>query len=83
MWHKFYFFSKRGKYAVVKKCYCKETQRCYAAKVIRKFRAIDNHLKMNIVENEINALKLVQSHPSIINLYDVFHRNDEIILLLE
>ena len=38
---------------------------------------------MNIVENEINALKLVQSHPSIINLYDVFHRNDEIILLLE
>jgi hypothetical protein len=38
---------------------------------------------MNIVENEINALKLIKSHPSIVSLYEVFHHNDEIILLLE
>lgn len=73
----------RGRYATVKKCYCKKTDKCYAAKVIKNFRAKHSKLNFNIVDNEITALTIARSHPSIINLYEIFHHKGETILILE
>lgn len=72
-----------GKYATVRKCYCKLTRKCYAAKIIKKIRAIDRTFNLNIVENEIRALKLANNHSSIISLKEVYQKNDKIILILE
>lgn len=69
---------------MVKKVYSKmDNNECYAAKIIRRSRAVDDRLRMNIVENEVRALRRVGSNPYIIKLKDVFHTCDEIILLLE
>jgi len=74
----------KGKYSVVKKAFSKlDNNECYAAKIIRRSRAVDDRLRMNIVENEVRALRRVGSNPYIIKLKDVFHTKDEIILLLE
>jgi serine/threonine-protein kinase GIN4 len=40
-------------------------------------------MNLNIVENEITALSLTRSHPSIVNLYEVFYERGETILILE
>lgn len=73
----------KGRYASVKKCVCKKTQKVYAAKVIKNFRVKNTKLNMNIVDNEIMALTISRQHPSIINLYEVFYNRCETILLLE
>ena len=73
----------RGRYATVKKCYCKKSRKCFAAKIIKNFRTKNAKLNMNIVENEITALSLARSHTSIVNLYEVFHDRGETILVLE
>lgn len=72
----------KGRYATVKKCYCKRTQKCYAAKIIKKFRT-KNNFNLNIVDNEITALTLARSHSSIVTLYEVFQQKSETILVLE
>lgn len=76
-------FKNRGRYATVKKCYCKKTDKCYAAKIIKNFRAKHAKLNLNIVENEVTALSIARCHPSIINLYEIFHHKGETILVLE
>lgn len=73
----------KGRYATVKKCYCKKTQKCYAAKVIKNFRTKNAKLNLNIVENEIMALEIARPHPFIIDLYEVFYHKGETILILE
>lgn len=73
----------KGRYATVKKCYCKKSRKCFAAKIIKNFRTKNAKLNMNIVENEITALSLTRSHSSIVNLYEVFHDRGETILVLE
>lgn len=73
----------KGRYASVKKCYCKKTQKIFAAKVIKNFRTKNAKLNMNIVENEITALTIARPHSSIINLYEVFYHRGETILILE
>ena len=40
-------------------------------------------MNLNIVDNEITALSLTRSHPSIVNLYEVFYERGETILILE
>jgi serine/threonine protein kinase len=72
----------KGRYATVKKCYCKKTKQCFAAKMIKNFRS-KNKMNLNIVDNEITALSLTRSHPSIVNLYEVFYERGETILILE
>jgi len=73
----------KGRYATVKKCYCKKTQKCYAAKVIKNFRSKNNKMNMNVIDNEITALTLSRSNSSIVNLYEVFYHRGETILILE
>lgn len=73
----------RGRYATVKKCYCKKTRKCYAAKIIKNFRTKNTKMNLNIVENEVTALTLARSHSSIVTLYEVFHHKGETILILE
>merc|ERR1712127_1060091 len=73
----------KGRYATVKKCFSKKTQKCYAAKVIKNFRTKNTKLNLNIVENEIMALEVARPHPSIIDLYEVFYHKGETILILE
>ncbi|CAF0738269.1 unnamed protein product [Brachionus calyciflorus] len=72
----------KGRYATVKKCYCKRTNKCYAAKIIKNFRT-KNNFNLNIIENEITALTLARSHSSIVTLYEVFQTRSETILVLE
>lgn len=72
----------KGRYATVKKCYCKKSKQCFAAKIIKNFRS-KNKMNLNIVDNEITALSLTRSHPSIVNLYEVFYERGETILILE
>lgn len=76
-------FFERGRYSTVKKCYCKKTRQCYAAKIIKNFRSKNAKLNMNIVENEITALTIARPHSSIVNLYDVFYNRGETVLILE
>lgn len=73
----------KGRYASVKKCYCKNTRQVYAAKIIKNYRTKNTKFNINIVENEITALTLARSHSSIVNLYEVFHTKGETILILE
>lgn len=73
----------KGRYASVKKCYCKKTRNCYAAKVIKNFRTKNAKLNLNIVDNEITALTISRPHPAIVNLYEVFYNRGETILILE
>ena len=83
LFYKHFFDIKRGRYATVKKCYCKKTRQCYAAKIIKNYRSKINKLNLNIVENEINALSMARSHHSIVNLFEVFSERTETILVLE
>lgn len=73
----------KGRYSTVKKCYCKKTQQCYAAKIIKNFRSKNAKLNMNIVENEITALTIARPYNLIVNLYEVFYNRGETILILE
>lgn len=73
----------KGRYASVKKCFCKKTNQVYAAKIIKNFRTKNTKLNLNIVENEITALTIARPHQSIINLYEVFYHRGETILILE
>jgi hypothetical protein len=75
--------NNRGRYATVKKCYCKNSRQVYAAKIIKNYRTKNTKLNMNIVDNEITALTLARSHSSIVNLYEVFQHKGETILVLE
>jgi serine/threonine protein kinase len=73
----------KGRYATVKKCFCKKTQQCFAAKIIKNFRSKNNKLNLNIVENEIMALTHARQHSSIVNLYEVFYEKGETVIVLE
>lgn len=73
----------RGQFATVKRCNEKGTGNEYAAKFIRKRRGGGRRgAKMEDIQREIEILSET-SHRNIINLYEVYETNREVILILE
>ncbi|XP_061442211.1 serine/threonine-protein kinase 17A [Rhineura floridana] len=71
----------RGKFAVVKKCVKKDTEKEFAAKFMRKRRK-GQDCRMEII-HEIAVLELAQRNHWVINLHEVYETPTEIILVLE
>lgn len=74
-------FNFRGKFAVVKKCIQKDTEKEFAAKFMRKRRK-GQDCRMEII-HEIAVLELAQCNPWVINLHEVYETATEMILVLE
>ncbi|XP_010180995.1 PREDICTED: serine/threonine-protein kinase 17A [Mesitornis unicolor] len=70
-----------GKFAVVKKCIQKDTEREFAAKFMRKRRK-GQDCRMEII-HEIAVLELAQCNLWVINLHEVYETATEMILVLE
>ncbi|XP_063261558.1 serine/threonine-protein kinase 17A [Prinia subflava] len=71
----------RGKFAVVKKCIQKDTEKEFAAKFMRKRRK-GQDCRMEII-HEIAVLELAQCNFWVINLHEVYETATEMILVLE
>ncbi|XP_043920751.1 serine/threonine-protein kinase 17A isoform X2 [Protopterus annectens] len=71
----------RGKFAVVKKCVEKTTEKEYAAKFMRKRRR-GQDCRVEIL-HEVAVLELAISNLWVINLHEVYETPSEIILVLE
>ncbi|MCI4384923.1 hypothetical protein PGIGA_G00044390 [Pangasianodon gigas] len=71
----------RGKFAVVKKCVEKATQKEYAAKFLRKRRKGED-CRADIL-NEIAVLEAAKANPYVVGLHEVYETSTEIILVLE
>nr|XP_056713529.1 serine/threonine-protein kinase 17A [Euleptes europaea] len=71
----------RGKFAVVKKCVKKESEKEFAAKFMRKRRK-GQDCRMEII-HEIAVLELAQRNHWVINLHEVYETPTEMILVLE
>ncbi|KAF7247820.1 Serine/threonine-protein kinase 17A [Varanus komodoensis] len=71
----------RGKFAVVKKCVKKETEKEFAAKFMRKRRK-GQDCRMEII-HEIAVLELAQRNHWVINLHEIYETPTEMILVLE
>lgn len=76
-----FLFNFRGKFAVVKKCIQKDTEREFAAKFMRKRRK-GQDCRMEII-HEIAVLELAQCNLWVINLHEVYETATEMILVLE
>lgn len=71
----------RGKFAVVRKCIEKETEKEFAAKIMRKRRK-GQDCRMEIL-HEIAVLELAKDNPWVIKLHEVYETATEMILVLE
>ncbi|KAM4028557.1 serine/threonine-protein kinase 17A [Anomaloglossus baeobatrachus] len=71
----------RGKFAVVRKCIEKETEKEFAAKIMRKRRK-GQDCRMEIL-HEIAVLELANDNPWVIKLHEVYETATEVILVLE
>ncbi|XP_073534311.1 serine/threonine-protein kinase 17A [Phyllobates terribilis] len=71
----------RGKFAVVRKCIEKETEKEFAAKIMRKRRK-GQDCRMEIL-HEIAVLELAKDNPWVIKLHEVYETATEVILVLE
>lgn len=71
----------RGKFAVVRKCIEKDTEKEYAAKIMRKRRK-GQDCRMEIL-HEIAVLELARGNPWVIKLHEVYETATEMILVLE
>ncbi|XP_074844172.1 serine/threonine-protein kinase 17A [Carettochelys insculpta] len=71
----------RGKFAVVKKCVKKDTEKEFAAKFMRKRRK-GQDCRMEII-HEIAVLELAQCNLWVIDLHEVYETATEMILVLE
>ncbi|XP_071957750.1 serine/threonine-protein kinase 17A-like [Antedon mediterranea] len=71
----------RGRFAVVRKFQHKKTQKYYAAKFIRK-RKKGKDCRGDIIK-EIQILELTNDHPRLIDLFEVYETQHEVILVLE
>ncbi|XP_068092463.1 serine/threonine-protein kinase 17A [Hyperolius riggenbachi] len=71
----------RGKFAVVRKCIEKDTEKEYAAKIMRKRRK-GQDCRMEIL-HEISVLELARENPWVIKLHEVYETATEMILVLE
>ncbi|XP_063778535.1 serine/threonine-protein kinase 17A [Pseudophryne corroboree] len=71
----------RGKFAVVRKCIEKDTEKEFAAKIMRKRRK-GQDCRVEIL-HEIAVLELARDNPWVIKLHEVYETATEIILVLE
>ncbi|KAG9475937.1 serine/threonine-protein kinase 17A-like [Eleutherodactylus coqui] len=71
----------RGKFAVVRKCIEKETEKEFAAKIMRKRRK-GQDCRMEIL-HEIAVLELAKDNAWVIKLHEVYETPTEMILVLE
>ncbi|KAM9308830.1 serine/threonine-protein kinase 17A [Gastrophryne carolinensis] len=71
----------RGKFAVVRKCIEKDTEKEYAAKIVRK-RRMGQDCRA-IILHEIAVLELARENPWVIKLHEVYETATEMILVLE
>ncbi|KAM5127459.1 serine/threonine-protein kinase 17A-like isoform 1-T2 [Mantella aurantiaca] len=71
----------RGKFAVVRKCIEKDTDKEFAAKIMRKRRK-GQDCRMEIL-HEIAVLELALGNPWVIKLHEVYETATEMILVLE
>ncbi|KAM4705661.1 serine/threonine-protein kinase 17A [Rhinophrynus dorsalis] len=71
----------RGKFAVVRKCVEKDTDKEFAAKIMRKRRK-GQDCRMEII-HEIAVLELARGSPWVIKLHEVYETATEMILVLE
>ncbi|XP_053570522.1 serine/threonine-protein kinase 17A [Bombina bombina] len=71
----------RGKFAVVRKCVEKDTEKEFAAKILRKRRK-GQDCRMEIL-HEIAVLELARDSPWVIKLHEVYETASEMILVLE
>uniref|UniRef100_A0A8D0G608 Serine/threonine-protein kinase 17A n=1 Tax=Sphenodon punctatus TaxID=8508 RepID=A0A8D0G608_SPHPU len=71
----------RGKFAVVRKCVQKDTEKEFAAKFMRKRRK-GQDCRMEII-HEIAVLELAQCNVWVINLHEVYETATEMVLVLE
>ena len=78
----YFLFSRRGKFALVKKCRRKSTGELFAAKVYGK-RAGRRGERAKALNNEISVLRVVPPHPRIVKLMEVYHGKTEVVLVLE
>ena len=75
----FHFF--RGRFAVVRKCKHKETNRHFAAKFVRK-RKMGRDCREDILK-EIRILEDSVTNARLIGLHEVYETSSEVILVLE
>lgn len=76
-----FFFFRRGKFAVVKKCIHNETGEEVAAKFIRKRRK-GKSCREEILR-EVVMLELGLEHPRLVDLKEVFETPNELVLITE
>ena len=72
----------RGKFALVRKCRNKKTGELFAAKVYGK-RAGRRGERSKALNNEIRVLGDMPPHPRIVKLWEVYHGQNEVVLILE
>eukprot|EP00116_Pleurobrachia_bachei_P017873 sb/3478135/ len=72
----------RGKFALVKKCRHLQTGEMFAAKVYGK-RAGRRGERAKALNNEVSVLGIIPPHPRIVKLLEVYHGQNEVILILE
>lgn len=77
----YFFFFRRGKFAVVKKCIHNETGEEVAAKFIRKRRK-GKSCREEILR-EVVMLELGLEHPRLVDLKEVFETPNELVLITE
>jgi len=81
--HSFAWYNFRGQFATVKRCRERATGVEYAAKFIRKRRGGGRRgARLEDIQQEVEILGAV-SHRNIIQLYEVYETNREVILILE
>jgi len=68
-----------GSFSVVKECFSKTSRDRCAIKIIKKSKLKD----LSILENEVNILKRIDSHPNITKLKDVYETEEELFLVME
>jgi serine/threonine kinase 17 len=79
-WLLLYFYF-RGKFAQVRRCVRKDTNKSYAAKTIKKRRrAVD---VTHEILHEIRVLLTSDQNERIVRLYEVYETPTEFILMLE
>ncbi len=75
------YFSRRGKFAVVKRCKHKKNGNDYAAKFLRKRRKGKDC--RHEVLHEIHMLEVARAHPRLVDLVEVYENSHELILVTE
>lgn len=75
------FYLCRGKYAIVKRCTCKQTGEQFAAKVLKKRRRGKSCREEILVE--IDIMRQGMDHARIVKLHEVYESGSEFHIIIE